>query len=98
LRVIRRPSFLDDLTEAYDYLASRNPVAADRLLDEIEFLVELLGNFPAIGRRRDELGAGIRSFRIRRFNHIAFYRTTADAVVLLRLLHGARNIRAQVGR
>lgn len=92
LRVFRRPRFLDDLTEAYAYLAERSPVSADRLLDEVELVVLLLAAFPEIGRPREELRSGIRSFRLRRFRHVLFYRLDHDSVVLLRLLHGARDV------
>ena len=91
-RVFQRPQFLDDLTEAYAYLADRNPAAADGLFDEIELVVQLLAAFPEIGRPRDELRPGVRSFRVRRFRHLIFYRRTDDDIVLLRLLHGARDI------
>lgn len=91
-RILRRPRFLDDLTEAYAYLADRSPASADRLLDEVELVVQLLSAFPEIGRPREELGPGTRSFRLRRFRHIVFYRRTDDEIVLLRILHGARDI------
>jgi toxin ParE1/3/4 len=91
-RILWRPRFLDDLTEAYAYLADRNPASADRLLDEVELAVQLLAAFPEIGRPREELRPGIRSFRLRRFRHVVFYRRTKDQIVLLRILHGARDI------
>jgi toxin ParE1/3/4 len=92
LRVFRRPRFVDDLTEAYAYLAERNAVTADRLLDEVELVIQLLSAFPEIGRPREELRPGVRSFRLRRFRHVLFYRLDQDRVVLLRLLHGARDV------
>jgi toxin ParE1/3/4 len=92
LRVFRRPRFIDDLTEAYAYLADRNPVSADRLLDEVELVVQLLAAFPEIGRPREELRPGVRSFRLRQFRHVLFYRLNQDNIVLLRFLHGAREI------
>jgi toxin ParE1/3/4 len=81
------------LTEAYAYLAERSPQSADTLLDEVELVVQLLAAFPEVGRPRDELRPGIRSFRLRRFHHVLFYRLNRDSVVLLRLLHGARDIK-----
>jgi plasmid stabilization system protein ParE len=54
--------------------------------------VQLLAAFPEIGRPRDELRPGVRSFRLRRFRHLLFYRLTQDSIVLLRFLHGARDI------
>ena len=93
MRVVRRPLFLDDLTEAYAYLAEQSPRAADDFLDEVEALVDLLTVLPKLGRPRDELRPGVRSFRVRRFRHLLFYRLSGEDLVLLRILHGARNIR-----
>src|SRR5262245_21270234 len=56
--VFRRPRFIEDLTEAYSYLAERNASSADQLLDEVELLVDLLAAFPAIGRPRRGTACG----------------------------------------
>jgi plasmid stabilization system protein ParE len=40
MRVLRRPRFVDDLSDAYAYLAAQSPASADRLLDEVEALIE----------------------------------------------------------
>jgi toxin ParE1/3/4 len=89
--VRRRQVFVADLTSAYSYLADRNPKAADRLLDEVEVTVELLATFPMLGRSRNALRRGVRSIRLRRFPFIVFYRVEDDAVVLLRVVHAARD-------
>lgn len=93
MQILRRPKFIDDLTDAYAYVAERDPQAADRLLDDVDALVNLLASFPELGRIRDELRPGVRSFRLRHFRHVLFYRSAGDAIVLLRLLHGARDLR-----
>ena len=95
MRIVRRPKFVDDLEETYAWLAERSPVAADRLLDEIDAVAQLLAAFPDIGRPREELGFGLRSFRPQGFQTIIFYRRNDDAVVLLRLLHGARSVETE---
>jgi toxin ParE1/3/4 len=92
MRVLRRPTFVDDLSDAYAYLADRNPLAADRLLDDVEAAASLLAIFPELGRLREELRPGIRSYRLPRFQQILLYRLSDDVVILLRLLHGARDI------
>ena len=96
MQVVRRPSFIDDLTESYAYLTVQSPSAADRLLDTTELTVERLAAFPGLGRLRPELGPGIRSFRLRGFAQVLFYRQTADQIILLRLLHGARRLRPEL--
>jgi toxin ParE1/3/4 len=95
VEVLRRPKFIDDLSDAYAYLAERNPHAADRLLDEVETLTTLLAGFPELGRVRDDLRAGVRSFRVRHSRYVLFYRVAENSLVLLRLLHGARDSSAE---
>ncbi|MFM9862372.1 MAG: type II toxin-antitoxin system RelE/ParE family toxin [Micropepsaceae bacterium] len=93
MQVRRLPRFIEDLTEAYAYLSERNPRAGDRLLDVVEATIEMLSALPEVGRPRDDLRPGVRSFKLRRFQHILFYRLDAGEMTLLRLLHGAREQR-----
>lgn len=95
MRILRRPKFVDDITDAYAWIAGESPRTAHRLLDEIEAVVGLLQEYPEIGRQRDELRPGVRSFRIDRFRHVVFYRLESDVVILLRLIHGARDMDRQ---
>jgi toxin ParE1/3/4 len=97
VRIHRRPKFIDDLSDAYAYIGERNPQAADRLLDDVDDLIALLSAFPQLGRVRNELRAGVRSFGVRRFPYILFYRLADGDLVLLRLLHGARDIDREIG-
>jgi toxin ParE1/3/4 len=92
VRILRRSKFIDDLTEAYAYLAERSPSAADRLLDDVEAVADLLAAFPRFGRPRDELRPGVRSYRLPRFQYIVIYRNEDDTIMFLRLLPGARDI------
>lgn len=92
MRVARRQQFVDDLTEAYAFLAARSPRSADRLLVEVDLLVQLLVRFPEAGSARPRLGAGVRAFPMRRFPYIVFYTFEPNLVVLQRLLHGARKV------
>lgn len=86
------------MTDAYTHLAEQSPRAADRFLDEVEALIGLLTEFPSIGRRRARMGRGVRSFRVRRYPYLVFYKAERGGVTLLRLLHGARRIgRKMVG-
>jgi len=55
--------------------------------------------FPEVGRRRDEVRLGVRSLRVRPFQHVLFYRQVANELIVLRLIHGARDIpRQPIGR
>ena len=43
-----------------------------------------------MGRLRPELASGMRSFAIDKY--LVFYRIAGDAITVLRVLHGARDI------
>jgi plasmid stabilization system protein ParE len=54
-----------DLLRTFSYLAERNPIAAEALLQAIDRKFEQLCRFPFIGRERSSLGAGLRSVFVR---------------------------------
>lgn len=95
VRVVRRPKFLDDLSEAYAWIASDSEKAAERLLDRVEATIERLQQYPMMGAPRDSLAPGVRSIRARPFRHLIFYRVAKDEIILIRILHGARRLEAQ---
>lgn len=95
MRIVRRPLFLDDLADSYAYLAQMPPRGADLFLEHVAAVVDLIAAFPEIGRPREDVRTGLRSFRVRRFRHLIFYRIADDHIVLLRILHGARNLADQ---
>lgn len=88
--VLRTPRARQDLVDIWSYVASDSAAAADRLLDEINEKCELIAEFPGMGRRRDELGASLRSFPVG--SHVIFYRVREDGIEVIRVLHGARDI------
>ncbi|CAN5450750.1 hypothetical protein BH24DEI1_BH24DEI1_18700 [soil metagenome] len=53
-----------DLDEIWDYIAVDSAVSADRLLDRLEEQFDLLAEQPLIGRAREDLAAGLRSFTV----------------------------------
>lgn len=95
MRVVRRPQFLDDLYDAYAWIAPDSERAAERLLDRVDATIERLRLHPMIGAPRENLARGLRSIRVRPFHHLIFYRVTENEIVLIRLLHGARALERQ---
>ncbi|MDX2236971.1 MAG: type II toxin-antitoxin system RelE/ParE family toxin [Hyphomonadaceae bacterium] len=91
-RALRERAFLRDAAQAYAYVARRSDAAADRLLDELDRMVVLLAENPGVGAQRPELGEGVRSFPLRRYKYLIFYRYDEAVLRLLRFLHGARDI------
>ena len=81
---------LADLEEIWQYIADDSPDAADRIVDEILEACDKLRSSPEIGRPREDLGTGLRSWPVR--NYIIFYRFGGDTVGVARVLHGARDI------
>ncbi|MDJ1169081.1 type II toxin-antitoxin system RelE/ParE family toxin [Roseofilum sp. BLCC_M154] len=51
-----------------------------------------MAQFPGLGRRRDELCLGARSFPIS--NYLIFYRASAEGVEILRIVSGYRDLKA----
>jgi toxin ParE1/3/4 len=86
----RRPQAEIDLEEIWLFIAADNIAAADRLLDRIGTIFEMLTENPQAGRLRPELGMSIRSFTVG--NYIIFYEAFPNGVEIVRVLHGARDI------
>ena len=66
-RVLRRPQAQDDIDDIWNYIADDNIHAADNWLDKLDEQFALLTQQPLMGRARDELSAGIRSFPLGRY-------------------------------
>lgn len=63
---------------------------AEALTDRIFHTIDLLGDFPRIGTPRDDFRKGTRIASARKY--LIFHTLTDDAVVILRVLHSARNV------
>lgn len=84
------PVSRDDLEEIWEFIAQDNLDAAEALLKAIEEKCELLASSPSIGRRRDELAEDLRS--LPHDSYLIFYRMVADGVLIVRVLHAARDV------
>ena len=91
--ILRRPRAYDDLGEIWDYIASDNIEQADAFVDRIDATFHTLANQPLMGRARNELSVGLRSFPIGRY--VIFYEPLPDGVAVVRVLHSARDIDTQ---
>lgn len=92
-KVRRSASAENDLLEAWLYIAEDSVDSADRLLDQIEAEMGRLGVQPEMGRRRDELAAGLRSWPTST-PYILFYFAESDGIMIARVLHHARDVPA----
>lgn len=84
-----------DLDEAANYLGERNEAAAVRFLREFRARARLHAAHPRLGRPRDDLQPGLRSFVAGRY--VVFFRPSADGIEVLRVLHGSRDASAELG-
>ncbi len=83
---------LHDLDDIWDYIAQDNHDVADRFVDLIRDKCKLLTETPEMGRERPEIEHGIRSFPVG--NYHIFYQIETDALIIVRILSGYRDIPA----
>jgi len=78
-----------DLIDIWQYIALVSITAADKFIDLIHEKCEGLCICPEMGRRRDELIPGLRSFPVKKY--IVYYRIMADKVEVSRVLSAYRD-------
>lgn len=81
-----------DLDDIWEHLLreSGSEAIADRRIDLIAERFALLARWPRLGRARDDLRRGLRSFPAA--GYIIFYRLQRRDVLILRVLHARRDI------
>ena len=87
-----------DLDDIADYIAAESAslVTAARVIEALTARFLFLADNPYAGRARDDdLGPGRRSFPTDRY--VIVYRVAGRDVVILRVAHGSRDIRALRG-
>lgn len=88
------PEAEDDLQDIAFYLFQEtgNIEVADRLIVLIARRFELLADHPRAGRARDDLRPGMRVFPVGEY--LLIYRQAGPDVVIVRVLHGSRDVEA----
>lgn len=85
------PEAESDLDELWYYVASNGSVEiADRLVDSLTSTFVLLAKYPRVGRRRDDLRPGIRSFPVGKY--AVLYRLDGEDVLIQRVVRGSRDL------
>ena len=90
MRIEVSPHARIDLRKIWLYIADDNPNAATRLLRHLETRFEMFSRQPLIGEPCFDLGEGMRHHSFG--NYVIYYRPTEDAIRILRVQHGARDI------
>lgn len=87
LPVVLTPRAREDIVSIAAYTLERwGEAQMAEYVDALHRRFEQLQRFPRAGRRRTDLGSSYRS--LLQGSHVIFYRTTAKAVVIVRILHG----------
>src|SRR5436190_21745905 len=93
MRIVRLPQAVIDLIETAEYIAKDDPEIADRYFDAFEESIETIRNTPKIGSiRKFQDRFEIRMWFVRGFEKsLIFYTETQDEIVILRVIHSARD-------
>ena len=81
-----------DIERICDSLAVHNPEAADRLDQQIHRAIQLVAKFPGLGHTRPDVQDKRYLFRAVG-NYVIAYRLENKEVVVVRVIHGARDFR-----
>lgn len=87
---VRTPVAQAEMREALEYLQRRSPAAADRLSDQIEQAERVIGANPGMGIDRGNLRPGYRSVTVGQYQ--LFFRAADTEVIVLRFIHGSRDL------
>ena len=90
MRLNFTPMAEQDLEAIADYIATDNPMRALTFVRELLAHCQRITLNPPGYRPRPELGDGIRSCA--HGNYVIFFEFDPDSVVIVRILHGARDI------
>jgi plasmid stabilization system protein ParE len=92
------PKAKEDLFEIWAYIAANGLQAADRIEAELIQACGKLADRPHLGHpRRDLTDKPVRFFAVRS-TYLIVYDPIADPIVVLRLLHGARDVQEEIER
>jgi toxin ParE1/3/4 len=97
MEVSRASSFWRDVTSILDHFDEVHVEdTALRFLDALDETIQFINDFPDLGNPWESDNprhAGLRFRLVMRFeNHVVLYRRDGEQVVVLRVLHGSRNI------
>jgi len=91
-RFRKRPQADIDLNLIWDYIAADNVNAANRQIERIGGVFEMLVQSPMAGRERPDLRRGLRCFPVG--SYLVFYFPLSDGVEVVRIMSGRQDIDA----
>jgi toxin ParE1/3/4 len=92
------PQARAELSTIWNYIAREggNAAAADSIIDAITERFYLLAQYPRMGRARDDLRSGLRSFPVGQY--VIIYLIDDEDVQILHVFHGHQDIHGQLGQ
>ncbi len=90
MRIVLGEHAVDDLRRARDHYSAIDPTLSDDFALAFDVVVERIEIFPRGAPPVDGF-PGPRRARIRRFPYGVFYRDTDETVIVVRVLHNARD-------
>lgn len=90
-RLVYLPAALADLRDIALYIAADDPDRAERFVGELRDAAEKTANRPESFPSRHDLAPGLRAARLGRY--LIFFEHAPDEVRIIRVLHGARDLR-----
>jgi toxin ParE1/3/4 len=88
--ILLQPRAKADLADIWEFIADNSEEQADAFIDLIDEKFQLLSQQSGLGRKRDELADGLRSFPVGRT--IIFYLPIPGGNQIVWVLHGARDV------
>ena len=88
MRIRFTPNASADINAVYDYIAGDNPVAAQRVLDQIESMIDHLVEHPSLGHHGRV--SDTRELVIPNTHYIVAYELSPSFVDILAIIHTSR--------
>jgi toxin ParE1/3/4 len=86
----KSPQAEKDVASIWQFFANNNVRSADTMLDRIEAAFDLPAQAPLAGRKRNDLGANLRSFPVD--GYIVIYTPVSDGIEVVRVMSARRDI------
>lgn len=100
-RIIITPIARTEIRAISLSIAKDSAMQGHKFAEDVRATLETLAQFPGVGRSREEGDPRthlLRSFPVRDHpNHLLFYAVEEEAIVLVRVIHGARDIPWTIG-
>ena len=93
LAIVLTPAAQSDLVDIWAYIAADSSSQADRMISVIDSKFQSLSRQPGLGRQRDKLTPGLRSFPVG--SYVIYYLQDSGSLLIVRVLHGARDVELQ---